>query len=93
MLTPEKAMEIRSKKRRGRPPRQHREPADEIMTIPEVAEYLQCHASAIYRLLKQHQIPGFRLGGIWRFQRSVIDQWIRDRQRKALMAAHRTSLI
>jgi excisionase family DNA binding protein len=76
-------MAIPSKKRRGRPPTRT-EPAAEIMTIPEAAEYLLTHPSTIYRLLAEHQIPGFRLGGGWRFQRSAIDQWIRDQQMKPI---------
>jgi excisionase family DNA binding protein len=76
----------------GRPPGR-RESAAEIITIPEVAEYLLCHPSTIYRLLKTRGIPAFRVGSDWRFQRSAINKWARDRQMKALMAAHRTSLI
>jgi excisionase family DNA binding protein len=76
-------MAIPSKKRRGRPPTRT-EPGPEIMTIPEVAEYLLCHPTTIYRLLAEHQIPGFQLGSDWRFQRSAIAQWIRDQQMKPI---------
>jgi excisionase family DNA binding protein len=55
---------------------------DEIMTIRQVAELLKCHPATIYRLVKEHQIPGFRLGWDWRFKRSAIDEWMRDQQMK-----------
>jgi excisionase family DNA binding protein len=66
-------------KRRGGPPARRREPSDSIMTVQGVAEYLLCHPATIYRLLKQHQIPGFRLGREWRFERSAIDEWTHHR--------------
>jgi excisionase family DNA binding protein len=54
----------------------------ELMTLQQVAEYLSCHPTTIYRLLKNRQIPAFKLGFDWRFRRSNIDQWISDRQMK-----------
>lgn len=50
--------------------------ADQILTVPMLAEYLLCHPSTIYRLLKNKRIPGFRVGSDWRFRRSAIDQWL-----------------
>ncbi len=52
------------------------EQADQILTVPMLAEYLLCHPSTIYRLLKNKRIPGFRVGSDWRFRRSAIDQWL-----------------
>jgi excisionase family DNA binding protein len=56
--------------------------ASEIMTLQQVAEYLACHYSTIFRLLKKHEIPAFRVGSDWRFRRSDIEQWIHDREIK-----------
>ena len=53
-----------------------REQGDQILTVPMLAEYLLCHPSTIYRLLKNKRIPGFRVGSDWRFRRSAIDQWL-----------------
>jgi excisionase family DNA binding protein len=36
---------------------------------------MRCHQSTIYRLAKHGEIPGFRLGGAWRFRISDIDRW------------------
>jgi excisionase family DNA binding protein len=55
----------------------------EVMTVKQAAEYLNCHPTTVYRLLAPREIPGFRLGGSWRFRRSDIEKWIRDRQQKA----------
>jgi excisionase family DNA binding protein len=43
------------------------------MTVPEVSAYLKIHPSTVYRLLRRHQIPAFRIGGDWRFNVDAID--------------------
>lgn len=55
-----------------------KEPPDaEILTIREVSEYLKVTERTIYRLAAAKKIPGFKVGGAWRFSRAEIDQWIR----------------
>jgi len=49
----------------------------DIMTVKTLAEYLLCHQSTIYRLLKARKIPAFKIGSDWRFSRTAIDQWAR----------------
>lgn len=49
------------------------------MTIREVAEYLKITEKTAYRLAAARDLPGFKVGGSWRFRRSEIDRWI-DRQ-------------
>jgi len=53
------------------------DPLGEILTLKQVAEYLKCHTSTIYRLVKHGGVPHFRLGSDFRFQKSTIDDWIR----------------
>jgi excisionase family DNA binding protein len=47
----------------------------DLMTVRELAQYLQCHSSSIYKLLKKSEIPGFKVGSDWRFKREAIDEW------------------
>jgi excisionase family DNA binding protein len=44
-----------------------------VMTVREVSAYLHVHPSTIYRMLKHHQIPAFRVGSDWRFNIEMID--------------------
>ena len=48
----------------------------DIMTIKEVAEYLKLTEKTTYRLTAEGKIPGFKVGGSWRFRKSEIDTWI-----------------
>lgn len=50
---------------------------NEILTIPEVSEYLKVTERTIYRLAAAKKIPAFKVGGAWRFSKAEIDQWIK----------------
>ena len=52
-----------------------RETPREILTVKDIASYMHCHQSTIYRLAKHGEIPVFRLGGEWCFKISDIDRW------------------
>jgi excisionase family DNA binding protein len=54
----------------------------QIMTVAEVAKYLRVHPSTLYRLLRQHQIPAFKIGSDYRFERDAIVKWMADEQVK-----------
>ncbi len=49
---------------------------DEILTLKEVAEYLKLAEKTAYRLAAEGKLPGFKVGGSWRFRRSDIEEWI-----------------
>jgi len=55
----------------------------EILTINELATWLRCAKSSIYRQIKAGKLPGFKVSKIWRFNRSDIEEWMdREAQRK-----------
>jgi len=51
----------------------------DIMTIKDVSAYLKITEKTAYRLTADGEIPGFKVGGAWRFRRQEIDAWIDDR--------------
>lgn len=50
--------------------------AENILTIREVAELLKINEKTAYKLAADAKIPGFKVGGSWRFDRSTIAKWI-----------------
>jgi excisionase family DNA binding protein len=48
-----------------------------VMTLEEVAEFLHVHPSTVYRLLRTHKIPAFKMGSDWRFNQESIERWIK----------------
>lgn len=51
----------------------------DIMTIKEIASYLKITQKTAYRLTADGEIPGFKVGGAWRFRKQEIDAWINHR--------------
>jgi excisionase family DNA binding protein len=46
-----------------------------MMTVKEIADYLHIATSTAYRLTKQRELPGLKVGGGWRFDIRTIDKW------------------
>lgn len=53
----------------------------DILTIREIAEYLKLNEKTTYRLVAEGKIPGFKVGGAWRFRLSEIERWIEAQER------------
>jgi excisionase family DNA binding protein len=51
-----------------------------VLTLEEAAEFLRVHPSTIYRMLKSHTIPAFKIGSDWRFNQESIQRWIEERE-------------
>lgn len=50
-----------------------------IMTVKEVAKYLRMHMTSVYRLAKAGVLPAHRVGGSWRFKKTEIEEWLKNR--------------
>ena len=48
----------------------------ELMTLPELAQYLRFTRKTVYGLLKQGNIPAIKIGRKWRFDKDDIDEWL-----------------
>jgi excisionase family DNA binding protein len=55
---------------------------DEILTIHELSAYLKLNEKTAYRLAAKGDIPGFKVGGSWRFRTSEIDRWIKQKEKQ-----------
>jgi len=55
---------------------------DEILTLKEVAEYLKLAEKTAYRLAAEGKLPGFKVGGSWRFKREDVLIWIEEQKHK-----------
>jgi excisionase family DNA binding protein len=52
-------------------------------TIHELeADSPHIHKSTLYQLIKKHQLPVFRVGSDYRFDRQAIDGWCRAQEAK-----------
>jgi len=53
-----------------------------LMTVEEIAEYLQVKPSTIYQWTHTGYIPHIKLGNRVRFRLSQVDRWVEKRENK-----------
>lgn len=57
--------------------------SDELMTTRELQELLQVDRTTIYNMLSEGRLPGFKVGGHWRFSRQEIEAWLIEQRAEA----------
>ena len=56
---------------------------NELLTVAETCRYLKVTPRTLYRYIQSRRLPGFKLGKEWRFVRTDLETWLRDRPRKS----------
>ena len=51
----------------------------EVMDIQTLALYLGMRKSKIYALIRMKKIPASRIGRQYRFSKSVVDEWLKEK--------------
>jgi len=53
----------------------------DLLTTKQLLELLQLDRTTVYRMLSEGRLPGFKVGGQWRFSRPEIEDWLREQGR------------
>ncbi len=53
---------------------------DNLMTVDEVAAYLRVNPMTVYRLVNRGELPGVKVGDLWRFKERDIEAWLEKRK-------------
>jgi len=48
------------------------------MTLEEAAEYLRINIYTAYRMVEKGELPGMKIGRLWRFTQEDIDKFMRS---------------
>ena len=48
----------------------------EVMTVKQIAEYLQIDPQSVYKMAQRNKVPCTKIAGQWRFKKSIIDEWL-----------------
>ena len=48
------------------------------LTINDVARHFGINAATVYRLAQRGTLPGFKVGGQWRFSQAMLESWVVD---------------
>ncbi|MFH1782636.1 MAG: helix-turn-helix domain-containing protein [Candidatus Omnitrophota bacterium] len=54
----------------------------EILTIKDVAEFLDIHPMTVYKYVKGGKLPAFKIGTSWRVRKDSIKKWIEENEQK-----------
>jgi len=52
---------------------------DDILTIEEVAKYLRVSDRTVYDWAQKGEIPAGKIGTVWRFKKSEIENWVNQK--------------
>lgn len=53
---------------------------DQLLTIDQIAEFLQVKRSTIYAWIHQQYIPYIKVGRLVRFRKDKIIEWLKNRE-------------
>lgn len=56
---------------------------DDVMTVEETAEALRIGKNALYALLENKQLRGYRNGRVWRIPKEAVIEYIRTQSHMA----------
>ncbi len=76
-------MPIRRPETLGEPRVSARMKPPDVMTIDELACYLQLSKSTLYKLAQERKVPGQKVGKHWRFRKEAIDRWLDEREKRS----------
>ena len=54
-----------------------------LLTLSEAAKLLQVSTRTLQRMIRQNQLPAFKVGGQWRMRESQLSEWLDQREKSA----------
>ena len=49
---------------------------DQLMSVQELATFLNVNISTVYQWSQRGQIPAMKIGKMWRYRRSDVEAWL-----------------
>ncbi len=51
--------------------------ADRWLSVDEIADHLGIKRDTVYKWISERQMPGHKIGRLWKFKRKEVDEWVR----------------
>lgn len=51
---------------------------DRWLSVDEIAVYLGIKRDTVYRWIHNRNLPGHKIGRLWKFQKEEIDEWVKS---------------
>ena len=61
--------------------------ADRWLSVDEIAEHLGVSKDTVYTWVNERGMPGHKVGRLWKFQQSEVDEWVRAGGASSVAAA------
>ncbi|MBI2837090.1 MAG: helix-turn-helix domain-containing protein [Acidobacteria bacterium] len=52
-------------------------PDERWLSVEEIAVHIGVTKDSIYRWIERRSLPAHRVGKLWKFKRSEVDEWVR----------------
>jgi len=61
---------------------------DRWLSVDEIADYLGIKRDTVYKWIDRKHMPAHKVGSLWKFQRTEIDNWVMSGQASDQRATH-----
>jgi len=51
---------------------------DRWLSVDEIAGYLGIKRDTVYRWISERNMPGHKIGRLWKFRKEEVDNWMRS---------------
>jgi len=51
---------------------------DRWLSVDEIAAYLGIKRDTVYRWISKRNMPGHKIGRLWKFRKEKVDEWMRS---------------
>lgn len=51
---------------------------DRWLSVDEIADHLGIKRDTVYKWIGERQMPGHKIGRLWKFNKQEVDNWVRS---------------
>jgi len=51
---------------------------DRWLSVAEMSKYLGVSSDTVYRWISERNMPGHKIGRLWKFRKEEVDEWMRS---------------
>ena len=52
---------------------------DRWLSVDEIADHLGIKRDTVYKWVRERQMPGHKIGRLWKFSKMEVDKWVRSK--------------
>ncbi|MDP7608940.1 MAG: helix-turn-helix domain-containing protein [Candidatus Marinimicrobia bacterium] len=57
---------------------------DRYLSVAEICTYLGVKRDTVYKWISKKKLPAHRIGKLWKFKISEIDDWVKNGNRRSM---------